>query len=296
MKYLKVIFNLTDSDKNTISDKLMAQASKDVLCDNLADIGFEAFENDEKEGVTGYVQQNVFDENLLEGCICDFPIGNVMISYTVQEAEDKNWNEAWEETGFEPIVVKGKFIIHDIIHDTGKIPDGTLDITIDTKQAFGTGEHETTFMIVNELFMTGIHDKCVLDCGCGTGILSIVASKLGAAEVTAYDIDEWSVENTRHNCELNKVDNIYVVKGDASLLQSLKKRFDIVLANINRNILLNDMSSFKSVMGKGAILILSGFYQSDAHLLIDCAETLNMRLIGQKVENDWCMLKFEALS
>ena len=111
MKYLKVIFNLTDSNKNTISDKLMAQASKDVLCDNLADIGFEAFENDEKEGETGYVQQNVFDENLLKGCICDFPIGNVIISYTVQEAEDKNWNEAWEETGFEPIAVKGKFII-----------------------------------------------------------------------------------------------------------------------------------------------------------------------------------------
>jgi len=150
-------------------------------------------------------------------------------------------------------------------------------------------------MIVSELFNTKIQEKNVLDCGCGTGILSIVSAKLGAQGVTAYDIDDWSVENTRHNCSLNGVSNIDIKHGDASLLNTIDKKFDIVLANINRNILLADMAAFRNAMADGGILLLSGFYTQDAYLLINHAKELNLSLTKQTTKNDWCMLRFETI-
>ena len=294
MKYLKAIFNLTAGGSKEAGDAVMLQAAKDVLCGMLGDAGFESFE-EEGDTVTGYVQKNAFDKEAVASCIATFPISGIGISYTIQDVEDKNWNEVWENAGFEPIVIDGKCVIHDTIHTPASVQIGTFDITIDTKQAFGTGGHETTYMIVNELFDTDMSGKHVLDCGCGTGILSIVSSKLGAAGVTAYDIDEWSVENTKHNCGLNNVSNVNVMHGDASLLADIKQRFDVVLANINRNILLADMAAFRQIMAEKAQLILSGFYTQDADLLIDKAMSLNLVLIKKIQRNNWCMLKFEAL-
>ena len=291
MKYLKVIFAISNCDGTKIYDNVLMQASKDLLCQFAGTAGFESFEEDD-DNITGYVQKQLFDKDVLENVLSTFPLENIKITYKIEEAEDKNWNETWEEKGFEPIVVNNKCVIHDIMHNnTGN--GNLIDITIDAKQAFGTGGHETTYMIVSELLDNDINGLQVLDCGCGTGILSIVSAKLGAKNVTGYDIDEWSTENTKHNCIINGITNVSILHGNANVINTLEIEFDIVLANINRNILLNDMPQFKHAMRDGAKLILSGFYEKDAEMLINKAEELKLKLDKKKTKNDWCMLVFK---
>lgn len=291
MKYLKVIFAISNCDGTKIYDNVLMQASKDLLCQFAGTAGFESFEEDD-DNITGYVQKQLFDKDVLENVLSTFPLENIKITYKIEEAEDKNWNETWEGKGFEPIVVNNKCVIHDTMHNnTGN--GNLIDITIDAKQAFGTGGHETTYMIVSELLDNDINGLQVLDCGCGTGILSIVSAKLGAKNVTGYDIDEWSTENTKHNCIINGITNVSILHGNANVINTLETEFDIVLANINRNILLNDMPQFKHAMRDGAKLILSGFYEKDAEMLINKAEELKLKLDKKKTKNDWCMLVFK---
>lgn len=284
MKYFEVDFTISPYS---------ADAS-DVLAAMAGEAGFETFEETET-GLKGYVQQNLFDVSELKTALEDFPFEDTNISYDIREAEDRDWNEQWEQEGFEPIVISENLIIHDGRH----LPDTSLftshsslltSIEIDAKLAFGTGTHETTRMICSTLLDLKPEGK-VLDCGTGTGILSICALKLGAQEAIGYDIDEWSVDNARHNAVINQVDDRFTsLLGDASILNKVEGTFDLVMANINRNILLNDMPQFVSKMKAGATLILSGFYTDDCQVLIEKAQTLGLTLQQQKEDQQWACL------
>ena len=279
MKYFEVEFTISPYS---------ADAS-DVLAAMAGEAGFETFEETET-GLKGYVQQSLFDVSVLNAALEDFPFEDTTISYDIQEAEDRDWNEQWEQEGFDPIVISNNLIIHDGRH----LPDSTPDIAIeiDAKLAFGTGTHETTRMICSTLLDLKPEGR-VLDCGTGTGILSICALKMGAKEAIGYDIDEWSVDNARHNAVINQVDDRFTsLLGDASILNKVEGTFDLVMANINRNILLNDLPQFVSKMNAGATLILSGFYTDDCQILIEKAQTLGLTLQQQKEDQQWACLVF----
>ena len=282
MKYLVAEFKIECQDG-------MIQIARDLLTDALGEARFETFE-DTEDGIKGYVQESLFDENAMNDVISNFMLPDVTINANIQEAEYKNWNEEWEEAGFERININDSITIYDARHDDGNGIASGISIGIETKQAFGTGTHETTRMIVSTLLNIDLKGKRVLDCGCGTGILGIAASKLGASEVVGYDIDEWSSENAIHNAELNGVGNMKVMLGDASVLKSVEGKFDVVLANINRNILLADMPAFVSVMADDSLLILSGFYASDVDLLIEKASSLGLSKIDSKSDSEWTCL------
>ena len=277
MKYFEVDFTISPYSVD----------ASDVLAAMAGEVGFETFE-ETVTGLKGYVQQSLFDVSVLKTALEDFPFEDTTISYDIREAEDRDWNEQWEQEGFEPIVISDNLIIHDGRH----LPDSTPDISIeiDAKLAFGTGTHETTRMICSTLLELQPKGR-VLDCGTGTGILSICALKLGAQEAIGYDIDEWSVDNARHNAVINQVDNRFTsLLGDASILNKVEGTFDVVMANINRNILLNDMPQFVSKMNADATLILSGFYTDDCQILIEKAQTLGLTLQQQKEDQQWACL------
>ena len=280
MKYYEVNFTLSPLNSDAC----------DLLAALAGEAGFETFEETE-EGLTGYVQQQLFDPSQLDELLQSFPFPDVTISYNVGEAEDRDWNEQWEQEGFDPIVVDNRLVIHDGRHLPEQLStvNYQLSIEIDARLAFGTGTHETTRMVCSTLLTLPLDGKRVLDCGCGTGILGIVAMKLGASACTAYDIDEWSVDNTRHNAVINQVD-ITPLLGDATILNKVEGSFGLVMANINRNILLNDLPTFRSKMADDAQLILSGFYTADIPLLVDKAEECGLRLVSQLEENGWACL------
>ncbi len=283
MKYYEVTFTLSPYSAD----------AADILAAVASEAGFETFE-ETPTGTIGYVQQQLFDQQALDCAIADFPFPGIVITYTVAEAEDRDWNEQWEQEGFEPITVSAAdstLVIHDGRHLPDDAQTADISIEIDAHLAFGTGTHETTRMICATLLAQ--HSSFnVLDCGCGTGILGICALKLGATSCVAYDIDEWSVDNTRHNAVINGVDDrLQVLHGDATLLDTVTDRFGLVMANINRNILLQDMERFVRVMLPGAILILSGFYRADCPMLEERAHSLGLTLQQTRYDGDWaCMM------
>lgn len=269
----------------------LTQIAKDLLPDLMGEIGFESFE-DTPDGLKGYIPADLMDTNSLKQVLDTLPLEGVNITYTLSDTEDKNWNEAWENTGFAPINIDNQVLVYDA--RTGRKPagDSLINIGIEAKQAFGTGTHETTRMMIGAMLQLSLKGKRVLDCGCGTGILGIAALKLGAEAVVGFDIDEWSVENTQHNAAINEVDNIEVFHGDAQVLSHVSGVFDVVLANINRNILLNDMPAYLEMMNADSILIISGFYEEDVKLLDEKANTLGLVKTSQKTDNHWCCLTF----
>ena len=291
MKYYEVDFTMQPC----------MQDAQDILSALAGEAGFETFE-ETATGLKGYVQQALFDEDTLQQVLEGFPFENVTLSYSIQEAEDKDWNEQWEQEGFEPIIInlppskgKGNLIIHDGRHlpSDNNLQPSSIMIEIDAHLAFGTGTHETTRMICGMLLDMQLDGLRVLDCGCGTGILGICALKVGAASVVGYDIDEWSADNTRHNAVINRVDDrLTALCGDANVLSGFSAEFNVVLANINRNILLNDMERFRNVMAPHAQLVLSGFYKNDCALLESKAQTLGLSLKATRSDGDWACLLF----
>ena len=276
------------------------QPAREITAAIAGECGYETF-LDTDNGVDGYVQVDFYDESAMREALAEFPMDDVTVTFETEEVEDKDWNETWEqEEGFAPINIDDRLVIYDVLHPSDNIPTPNtqhptpITIGIEARNAFGTGTHETTQMIVGMLLDMDLKGKRVLDCGCGTGILAITALKCGAADAVAYDIDEWSADNARHNAEINGVaDRIEVFEGNAHVLSHISGVFDVVLANINRNILLNDMPAFREVMAHGGTLILSGFYEEDVPLLVEKAESLGLSLKEKKEEGEWRMLYFK---
>lgn len=285
MKYLSTTFKIECPSPDLL------QPCRELLADSCGEVGYESF-MDSDDGIIGYIQQENYSEPHVRELIASFPIADVTITYNTEEIPDQDWNETWEAEGFEPIVVDGKVTIYDAHHvEDAEQFSSPIQIGIQARNAFGTGNHETTRMIVSTLLELPLTGRRVLDCGCGTGILGITAVKCGAASVVAYDIDEFSSDNARHNAVLNGVgEQIDVLLGNANVLSHVEGIFDVVLANINRNVLLQDMEAFYNVMASGASLVLSGFYTEDAPMLLQKAETLGLHEISRKVDNNWCCL------
>ncbi len=283
------------ADFKVSGPEALLQIARDLIADVACEVGFEAFE-DTEHGLKGYIQKDVFEQGALDYALSTMVLEGVNITYSLEDLEDKDWNEQWEENGFDPIEIEGKVTIYDARREIPTKEKNGVLIGIKAIQAFGTGTHDTTQMIIASLLELGVTNKRILDCGCGTGILGISASKFGAADVVGYDIDEWSTKNAMENARLNNVENMQVLYGDASVLNHISGLFDIVLANINRNILLQDMPSFKEVMSSKAILILSGFYEEDIPLLLEKASFLGFEEIGRKKKNGWSCLQLQLLA
>lgn len=289
MKYYVTKFHISDTNSDGDDHSERLQAARDILAALVAQVGYESFEETET-GLNGYVPADIFHQEALDECLKTFPMDSLQITCETEEMEETNWNATWEQEGFEPIYIGDQCVIHNLSRPVEK--EYPYDIVIDAKQSFGTGTHETTRLMVSALLDLDLDGKRVLDCGCGTGILSIVASKCGAQEVVSYDIDEWCTRNTEHNAQLNDVNNLEVLLGNAHVLSHVSGVFDVVLANINRNILLADMPRFKEVMTHGSLLIISGFYEKDSMILAEKAGELGMSLLSANSENDWCILQF----
>lgn len=278
MKYLEVTFTVIPT----------SETANDIIAALAAELGFESFV-ESPQGTIGYVPAHLFDEQALTDALTDFPMPDTHITFTSCEMEDKNWNEEWEKNFFEPIVVDSRCVIHSTFHKD--YPKADFDIIINPQMAFGTGHHQTTRLIISYLLDIDLQDKTVLDMGCGTSILAILASMRGAKALTAIDIDEWCVNNSIDNFALNHIDNIKVFQGDASSL-AVEGPFDIIIANINRNILLADMQYYVARMNEGAEIYFSGFYESDLPLIQAEAERLGLRYLSHRVEKEWTAAQF----
>lgn len=289
MKYYVANFDIECADE-------LLQPARELLSAAACEAGFEAFE-DTDNGIAGYVQRPLYDKEALDAAIADYMPEGTQVTYNIEEVPDQDWNQGWEDQEFEPIGVSDHLVIYDAKHTDMSMfagDDGVMRIFIEARNAFGTGTHQTTRMILHRLLGMDLTGKSVLDCGCGTGILGIVASRLGANRVLGYDIDEWSSENAKHNAALNGVDNLDVLLGDASVLDGVKEEFDVVIANINRNILLNDMTAFRSHLKTGGRLILSGFYETDVPMLEQAAQSNGLTIIDVVTDGEWACAMFEC--
>jgi ribosomal protein L11 methyltransferase len=253
----------------------------------IAELGEKAFESfiETETGISAYVQKDLWSENILEDIqILDNPEFN--ISYTFEEIEQVNWNEEWEKN-FEAIEVDGKCHVRAPFHEK---TNAEYDIVIEPKMSFGTGHHETTHMMIQHILETDFTNKKTLDMGCGTAILAILAEMKGAQPIDAIDIDNWCYLNSIENAERNNCKHISVYEGDASLLSG--KKYDIIIANINRNILLNDMQQYVDCLNANGILFLSGFYTEDIPFISESCTSKGLTYVKQFERNNWVALKF----
>lgn len=260
------------------------EPGSEILIAELGETAFESFIETE-EGVSAYVQKQYWNEDILNGIqILESP--EFKIQYTFEEIEQVNWNEEWEKN-FEPINVDDICHVRAPFHEK---TDAKYDIVIEPKMSFGTGHHETTHMMIQHLLETDVQDKKTLDMGCGTAILAILAEMKGAQPIDAIDIDNWCYLNSIENAERNNCQHITVYEGDAALLEG--KSYDVIIANINRNILLNDMQQYVNSLNKNGILLLSGFYEEDIPAIDACCTEKGLTFAKKLSRNNWVSLKY----
>ena len=260
------------------------QPWNEILMAELIEIGFDSF-TEEHEGILGYIQKDLFNENQLKE-INLFKNDEVKISYTFQEMPNINWNEEWEKN-FSPINVENQVSIRAEFHENQNLPH---EIIIQPKMSFGTGHHATTYLMIQQMLDLDFQNKAVLDMGCGTSVLAIFAKQKGAGKTVAIDIDEWSVENSVENAERNGVE-LEVSQGTAENLG--KEKFDIILANINRNILISDIPTYVSVLNDGGQLLLSGLCFFDVDDILEVCTQQNLTLKKKLQREEWVSLLLE---
>ena len=264
-----------------------SEMATDILAAALAEIGYESFVPDET-GVTAFVPQGKYDEVRLQSVVEQFPVEGIALSYEATFVPGQDWNEEWEKNYFKPIVVGDECVIHSTFHHD--VPQARYDVLIDPKMAFGTGHHETTTLMLQAILATDFTGRAVLDMGCGTAVLAILACMKGAGPVVAVDIDEFATENAAENIRLNGVPEIEVRLGGADALR--QEQFDYIFANINRNILLADMAAYVEHMKGGAHLFMSGFYVDDIPVIRAEAERLGLHFLGHTEKNRWVAVDF----
>ena len=269
---------------NSLVDKSIIN---DVLAAELGEIGFESFVESE-DGIWAYISEHLYDETVLEGKLKEFPIQNVGIHFAKQFIESKDWNEEWEKNYFKPIRIGDECIIRASFHEPE--PGYTFNIIIDPKMAFGTGNHETTFLMISEMLKLDLGGKDLLDMGCGTAVLAILAKMKKASKVVGIDIDEWAYNNAQENIHLNHTDDIQLALGGAEQIPTFGT-FDVVFANINRNILLNDMRHYARNMKSGALLFMSGFYTQDIPFIKAECERNGLNFLSYAEKNNWVAVK-----
>ena len=261
------------------------QPAVEILIAELGYAGFESFVETE-EGVTAYIQKEEWNQNILE----DIQILNsdeFDITYTHEDIEQTNWNAEWEKN-FNPIVVDDVCAVRAPFHEKF---DTEYDIIIEPKMSFGTGHHETTHMMIQHILQNDFKDKSVLDMGCGTAVLAILAEMKGANPIDAIDIDNWCYLNSLENVERNNCKHISVYEGEASLLKD--KNYDIIIANINRNILLQDIATYAKCLNTNGSLFLSGFYEEDIPLIEKECNANNLQHLKTLKRNNWVALHFK---
>lgn len=266
-----------------------SEDATDVLAALLADAGYESFVPD-AEGLTAYIKAELFDEAALDAALALFPF-EAEITRTSVLVEGQDWNSEWEKNYFKPIVVGERCVIHSSFHRD--VPAAEFDIVIDPKMAFGTGHHATTSQVISALLDIDESGLSVIDMGTGTGILAILCSMRGAAEVNGIEIDPGAYENALENVALNaQSDHVTLHCGDASTLPTLPKA-DLFIANINRNIITADLPAYVASLRPGATMLLSGFYEADIPVIMQVAAPLGLTEVSHSVLNDWTCLKLQ---
>ena len=274
---------MSDSNR-TIQVSITASAEIcEILMAELAEIGFDIFE-DSPNGLHAFCIENLFDQEQMQSIFDRYQLLGP-IHFTQQTIEKQNWNEVWE-TNYDPICIGDKVIIRASFHEPQ--PGFEMDLVINPKMSFGTGHHETTSLMVENLFAIDLHNKSVLDAGTGTGILAFVAKKRGAKKVRGFDIDEWSVENSIENAGLNHCEDIIFVKG--TIREEDSTVYDVLIANINRNILLDEMEEYSKRLASGGYLLLSGFYTQDIPSIEKKAAQFGIQKVNSLEKNNWVSL------
>ncbi|MCR5819688.1 MAG: 50S ribosomal protein L11 methyltransferase [Bacteroidaceae bacterium] len=271
MRYYQVDFSIRPNN----------ETAADILAAVLSDIGFETFMPSDS-GISAYIQAAAFSRENISEAIASFPMPDTEIDFCARELPDQDWNAEWEAGGFEPICIGKRLVIYD---------DRTTEaIHIHPQQAFGSGTHATTQLMLSRLCQLPLHGAAVIDAGCGTGILGIAAMRMGAGSLVAFDIDEWSVNNSKDNCRDNGVQADIRLGGSEVLTH--EDQADIILANINRNVLLDSMQQFAQHLKPGAHLLLSGFLQQDIAILTQAANSCALELCMHLNCNEWQLLDF----